>query len=445
MSTIEHYLTAFERRETELPGAELGWLLDRRRAGLESFARRGFPTPRDEDWKYTRVAPLEKRTFEPLVGPRNGPREAPAPACEHLADLDCHRLVFVDGRLDPELSAVGDLPRGAAVMSLAQALAERPAALEPHLGAYTDLEGNAFAALNAAFVADGAYVALEPGVTLERPLLLQFLCTPAADGCVAQPRVLVVAGAGAGLDVIEHFSSVNGTAYFTNAVTELVLAEGARLGHYKLQQESEQALHIATLGARQAGASRLGVHSVSLGAQLARNDINVVLDGEEVACDLNGLYLARGRQHVDFHTRIDHARPRGTSRELFKGIVDGRARSVFTGRVRVHPKAVGTDAQQVNRNLLLSRNAEADSRPQLEIYADDVKCSHGATVGQLDEDMLFYLRSRGIDATAAAGLLIHGFASDVLERMELPSLRERLGERLLGWLPNAQALTEIVT
>jgi Fe-S cluster assembly protein SufD len=254
----------------------------------------------------------------------------------------------------------------------------------------------------------------------------------------------VVAEPGSEAAVIESYACLFDGCYFTNALTEIAVMEDAQVDHYKLQEESTKAFHVATLQVHQDRDSRFASHSISFGGGLARNDINVVLDAEGAACRLNGLFMVGGRQHVDFHTRIEHAKARGTSEEVYRGILDGRARGVFNGRVKVYPDAQKTDARQSNDNLLLSRDAEIDTKPELEIYADDVKCSHGATVGQLDEQTLFYMRSRGIGENQARGLLTYGFAREILERVSLAPLRDKLTHELLHRMPNAEQIREMV-
>ena len=254
----------------------------------------------------------------------------------------------------------------------------------------------------------------------------------------------MVAEAGSQTTVIESYVSIFDGCYFTNALTEIALMEDAQVDHFKVQEESTKAFHIATLQVHQDRDSRFASHSISFGGQLARNDINIVLDAEGARCTLNGLFMVSGRQHVDFHTRVDHAKANGSSEEVYKGILDGRSRGVFNGRVKVHPDAQKTDAQQSNKNILLSRDAEIDTKPELEIYADDVKCAHGATVGQLDEQTLFYLRSRGIGEDQARGLLTYGFAREILDRVDLAPLRDKLTEELLHRMPNAEQIREMV-
>jgi Fe-S cluster assembly protein SufD len=417
-----------------LPGARAPWLARARRAGLERFAQTGFPTVRDEEWKYTSVASIEKRSFTPL--PNGAPHELNALA---FTPFPGHRVVFVNGRYSPALSAVGLLPPGVALKSLADTLERAPDALEPLF--VEDNRQTVFGALNTAFTADGLYLHLPRGTAIEEPIHLHFVVTN--ENAAIHPRNVIVAEEGARATVVEHYTGTRGVAYFTNVVTQIFAAENAAVDHCKFQQEDLRAFHVAGIHAAQARGSRLWLHSISLGAALARNDISTTFDAEGCEATLNGLYLARGRQHVDHHTRIEHSKPGGTSREYYRGLLDGASRGVFNGKVIVHPQAQRSDARQLNHNLLLSGDAEVDSRPQLEIYADDVKCTHGATVGQLDDAQLFYLRSRGIEEVVARSLLVYAFARDVIERIRIGALRSRLEELLLARLPEGGRIKEL--
>jgi Fe-S cluster assembly protein SufD len=296
-----------------------------------------------------------------------------------------------------------------------------------------------FAALNTAFVRDGAFVRVARGTVVERPLHLVFVSSAAAGPVVSYPRNLVLAGAGSQLAVVESYVGLEREVYFTDAVTEIALEDGAVVEHVKLQAESDKAFYFATLQARQARASQLVSHSFSLGGALVRNDLDTVFVEEGGECALNGLYLAAGRQHVDNHTAIDHARPHCTSRELYKGVLAGRARAVFNGKIVVRPDAQKTNARQTNRNLVLSDDTSVNSKPQLEIFANDVKCAHGATVGQVDKEALFYLRSRGLAAEVARDLLVYAFASELLDEIRTPAVREHLAARLAARLPGGAA------
>ena len=442
---VDHYLAEFSALRAALPGRGLDWLDRSREDALDAFARSGFPTPRHEHWKYTRVTPIEKRSFK--FPERNGIDVQKRDVEQfHLGDLACEQLVFVDGRYVDALSRRNVLDGGARITTLESAMNASSQLLETHLGHYADTAGQPFSALNTAFMTDGAVIhvknrdAGKPPIHL--PIHLLFIAT--REEVITHPRILVVAEAGSQATVVESYASLFDGCYFTNALTEIALLEEAQVNHYKLQEESTKAFHVATLQIHQERDSQFTSHSISFGGQLVRNDINVLLNAEGAGCTLNGLFMAGGRQHVDYHTRVDHTKAHGTSEEVYKGILDGRARGVFNGRVKVHPDAQKTDARQSNKNLLLSRDAEIDTKPELEIYADDVKCSHGATVGQLDEHTLYYLRSRGIGEAQARGLLTYGFARDILDRVDLAPLKQKLTEGLLQRMPNAEQIREMV-
>lgn len=424
---------------TLLPGAKTPWVLRARRIALDRFAQAGFPSMRDEEWKYTSVAAIEKRAFTAMPNGA-GPGGLESGIATHLfADLAGHRLVFVDGRAAPALSLVGRLPFGVSVGTLGDMLERTPEALEPFLSQIH--HQTIFGSLNTAFMSDGAYVHLPRGVVLEEPIHLLFVAT--SPNAAIHPRNLIVAEAGAQATVIEHYVGRDGVEYFTNAVTQIFAAEGAAVEHCKLQQEAAQGFHVGAIHAAQGRDSRFVSHSMAFGAALARNDITTQFDAAGCSATLNGLYVAGGRQHVDHHTRIDHAQPDGTSREYYRGVLDGRSRGVFNGKVIVHAGAQHTDAEQLNHNLLLSEGSEIDTKPQLEIYADDVKCTHGATVGQLDDAQLFYLRSRGVEEATARALLTYAFAQDVIDRIRIAPVRARLKQLLLSRLPQGHRIREL--
>jgi Fe-S cluster assembly protein SufD len=353
-------------------------------------------------------------------------------------DRGAHRLVFVNGRYVPTLSSAKALPAGAIVESLGQALERDPEAFERVFA--SKRHETTFAALNAAFMADGVHLRIPRGVAIEEPIHVYFVAT-LADAAI-HPRNVVILDEGAQATVVEHYVGLDGAASFTNAITQAFLAGRASLAHYKVQQETTRGLHIAGIHVAQAHGSRFESHSIAQGAALSRNDITTSFDGEGCEAALDGLFVAGGRQHVDHHTHIDHAKPHGTSREYYKGILDGGARGVFNGKVIVHPGAQKSDAHLVSRNLLLSKTAEVDAKPELTIDADDVKCSHGATVGQLDLDGLFYLRSRGLPEALARALLIYAFAREIVDRIRVVPLRGALERVLLARLPEGDRIRE---
>jgi Fe-S cluster assembly protein SufD len=442
MSTItretETYLSHFEELERELAGKGPSSLLPLRRQAMARFAELGFPTTKDEEWKYTSVAPIARTRFRRrATGDRRqhgqdfnvAPgRASDLPVAWRLASGAC-QLVFLNSLHQPALSTLTPLPPGVQAGSLGAALDTDFERVEAHLARYARFENQPFVALNTALMEDGAYIHIPRGVVVEEPIHLLFIGTADGDPIVAHPRSLIVAEENSQATVIETYLGVSGI-YFTNAVTEIVAAENAVLEHYKVQRESEAAFHIASLRVQQERDSNVTSHSISVGGTLVRNDIRVVLAGPGGEATLNGLYIVNGRQHVDNHTAIDHAKPHCNSHELYKGILDGHSTAVFNGKIHVLPDAQKTDAKQTNQNLLLSRDAVIDTKPQLEIFADDVRCTHGATVGQLDADAVFYLRSRGIDLAEARGLLTYAFANDILERIKVAPLRAQLEELL---------------
>ena len=403
------------------------WLVEIRRDAMERLSEIGFPTMRQEEWKYTNVAPIVKTAF--VSAPEEGPRRVEEPR-------EGTQLVFVNGRHAPGLSST---PRdGVQIGSLRDLLATDPELARPHL-AKIAREGNAFAAANAAFLEDGAFVRIPKGVAVAEPIHIVFLSEPVFGPTMSHLRNLIVAEPGSQASVVETYIGTAGELYFTNAVTEVALGDGAILDHYKLERESTSAYHVATMEVLQQRDSRLASHSMTFGGALVRNDLNVRLAAEGADCTLNGLFVGSGNQHLDNHTLIDHAKPHGTSRELYKGIMDGKSRGVFHGKIIVRPDAQKTDAMQTNKNLLLSKEALVNSTPALEIFADDVKCRHGSTIGQLDAGALFYLRSRGIGETEARDLLVYAFASDVSSRIRIAPLRALVEEHLGMRLPSGGA------
>ena len=436
------YLNTFAQVAKQLAGADVPWIEQTRQQALSHFADQGFPTTRDEDWKYTNVAPIERHAFKPAAVDVELPtQEQFAPFLLQLPAVS--RMVFVNGRYAESLSDTGRLPDGVVAMSLARALADQPEHLQRHLGRYVPTEKRGFAALNTAFLADGAYVFVPRDTVLAEPLQLLFIATAGVDPVLSQPRNLIVVENNSRVTLVESYVGLDETRYLTNAISEIAVGEGAVVEHYKLGQESLKAYHIGGMHVHQAGGSRFTSHNVAMGGALTRNDIDVLFTDEGSECELNGLYLVGGRQHVDNHTRIDHAKPKCSSREFYKGVLDGRGRAVFNGRIIVHQDAQHSDAQQQNKNLLLSRDAEVDTKPQLEIYADDVKCAHGATVGQLDSDALYYLRARGIDEQTARSILTYAFAKDVLNRIAIDAVRNYVERFLAARLLHGRPLEKL--
>ena len=434
MSSAAQAKTLYESHFSEMEKGGLpngkAWIRNLRERAMARFNELGFPTSRNEEWKYTDVAPIASTVFQPAR--RVVDRVAAEAAARAAAKgIEACRLVFVNGYYESGLSSPRRSLEGVEIGSLAAALEGERDWLEPHLARYAGYEERAFVALNTALMGDGAVLYVPPGRILTVPIHLLFISVAGPEPAVSHPRILVVIGKGGQASIVESYVGVGEGAYLVNAVTEVVIGENGVAEHYKLQRDGERAYHVATLQAHLADSANFMSHSVALGGALTRNEINAVLDGEGCECTLNGLYLAGGEQHVDNHTRIDHVKPHGTSRELYKGVLDGKARGIFNGKIYVHKAAHQTDAKQTNKNLLLSRGAWVDTKPQLEIYNNDVKCSHGSTIGQLDQDAIFYLRSRGIGVETARSLLTYAFASEVINRIKIEPMRAQL-DRLLA-------------
>ena len=435
------YAARFEELERSIPKSQ-SWLTPIRRAAFLRFSELGFPTVRDEDWRFTSVAPIAQTDFQPA------PDAQAAVALDTLGPfivpgLPCTRLVFVNGRFAPKLSSMGALPKGVTVTSLGQAMGADRAALEPHLARYADFHPDAFLALNTAFMEDGAFISIPRGVVLEEPIHLLYISTELAVPTITHPRNLIVSGEDSQATILEDYVSIGGGVAFSNGVTELAVGQSSVMSHYLIERENTQSLNVSTLRVEQGRSSNVTSHSLLLGGALVRNNIHPVLAGEGCECVINGLFIPTGRQHMDNYMQVEHASPHGSSRQFYKGILDGQARGVFHGRIIVHKDAQKTDAKQTNMNLLLSEDAQIDTKPQLEIYADDVKCTHGATIGQIDEEAIFYLRSRGIAEAPAKALLLFAFAGESLQRMKIEPLRKYLEGLVTEWLPQAKPLEDV--
>jgi len=406
--------------------AQPKWLLTARQAGMASFAQQGFPTLHDEDWRFTNVAPIAKLNFKLAVPVAVNGAESKTLNESVFAGLAGSRLVFVNGFFSAKLSSIKPVAGGVRIESLAAALAKDAALIEKHLGRYAHLAGNSFAALNQALFTDGAFIFVPPGVEVSEPVQLIYISSAKHNGETIQPRNLIIAEANSKVTIVESYLSTGNVAHLTNAVTELVAGENANVEHVKVQDESASAFHIATISGEFGRTSKVNVHSFALGAKLSRNNIRTKLAGEGLECILNGLYLTKDEQLADHHMIVEHAEPHCASHEYFNGILDDKSKGVFHGRILVREIAQKTDAKQTNKNLLLSDDATADTKPQLEIYADDVKCTHGATIGQLNAESIFYLRSRGMSEDTARRMLIHAFAGEIIERIRCEPARETL-------------------
>jgi Fe-S cluster assembly protein SufD len=411
-----------------LPGSELGWLQQLRDKARAQFERHGLPAKKVEDWKYTSLWSLSQEGFSHDANAVSLDKTELA----HVAALeDAYRFVIIDGRFSAELSELEDLEEGLSIKPLAEGLDNA----QSMLGEQIDLEKPGLNAINTMLMQDGLVLQLQAGKTISKPVELLVISTAENQKLASHLRNLIQVEADAEVTLLEHYVSLADTEGFTDVVTEVKLNEKATLNHFKLQHESVAHYHIATLASKQAAGSNWHTNNISLGAKLARNDIHSQLLGEEAHVTLDGLYLVTGDQHVDNHTRIDHAVPNTTSDEVYKGVLDGNSHAVFNGKVNVHKDAQKTDSSQSNKNLLLSRSCEIDTKPELEIYADDVKCAHGSTVGQIDEQHLFFLRARGLDETAARSLLTYAFAVDVLQRIKSAPMRQALSNVIEKRLP----------
>lgn len=409
------------------------WLTELRRQAMHRFVTHGLPTTRHEDWIYTNLAPLAARNFQrarAVTTPEPGTLEG-----HHLHALTGPRIVFVNGHFDPHLTDLDALPDGVTAVPLQQALRESPERMRSHIERLVEGGDHPFADLNTAFFEDGVVLRIGKGVDAPKPIQVVFVMKSWQNDVVEHPRLILLAEENSRATVVERYEAQGPGDRFTNAATRVDVRAGARLEHIRLQREGSSSFHVGITHVRQARDSTYESVSVSLGGTVSRHEIEVGLVEPGASCSLGGLYVLGGKEHVDNHTVVHHRVPSCTSSELYKGILGGRSRGAFTGRMVVHKDAQHTSSTQANHNLLLSDDAVADTRPQLEIYADDVQCAHGATIGQLDEDQAFYLRSRGLKPLAARNLLIHGFASEVLETVrddEVRALLERVLESRLN-------------
>jgi Fe-S cluster assembly protein SufD len=435
--TMSLWTAMFQETERRAWPAGQGWLLPLRLQAMDHFAAQGFPTIRDEDWRFTNISPIARTAFRPAA---DAIGRVSARAIAPHGSPEVPRLVLVNGRFAPGLSTLGGVPQGVRVGGLAQAIAADQDLVDGHLGRYATTEQNAFTALNTAFIEDGALIRVPRGTVLEQPIQVLHVAVPGAEPQAVHSRALIVVEEESQASIVEEYVSLADGMSFTNAVSEIVVGAGSVVQHYVIERENLESLHVGTIRSQQGRSSSLTFHTVLLGGALIRRNIHPVLGGEGGECWINGLFMGKGRQHMDNYMYVEHASPHCDSRQVYKGILDGQAHGVFHGRILVHKDAQKTDAKQTNMNLLLSEGAQIDTKPQLEIYADDVKCTHGATIGQIDEDAIFYLRARGIPEASAKALLLFAFAGEMLERMKAEPIRRRLEEEVRGWLPQGQLL-----
>jgi Fe-S cluster assembly protein SufD len=432
MEDTNNYLEVFSQFEKKATGSSLSWLRSKRQDAITRFSELGLPTVRDEDWRFTNIAPIARTAFQ-LSSNGQGSlsrEEIGVFAPEGLAGI---QLVFINGRYLQELSSLKSLPKGITVSSLAKGLSENRDLIESHLASYANFQEDAFLALNTAFMEDGAFVHIHNGTVVEEPIHLLYITTAGDAPTITNPRNLILAEDNSQASVVEHYVSVHEGVYFSNVVTEIMVGSNAALSHFMIERESKRAFNVSTLRVQQSRSSNLTSYSVLLGGAIVRNNIHPVLSGEGSECYINGLFMSKGRQHMDNYMKVEHVSPHCDSRQLYKGVLDGKSRGVFHGRIIVHKDAQKTDAKQTNRNLLLSDEAKIDTKPQLEIYADDVKCTHGATIGQLDESAIFYLRSRGLALDSARALLLFAFTSEILDGIKVQPIRKYVGSLVTDW------------
>lgn len=408
------------------PTESLSWLNQLRTQAIDRVSTQKLPTRRDEEWRFTDISPLSRLPYQPSQPECN----LQAHNIEHLTLKEAkHRLVFVDGHYSPNLSTIID-PAALVIGNLPAFVATHASVLESHLGQYVQFDNNLFAALNTAFLRDGALIIVPKNIAIAEPIHLLFIATQSE--VTSYPRCLVIGETGSNVTLIEDYVALQQTTYITNSVTEISLAANAHAKHIRIQRESTQAFHLANCAVSLAHASNYQSTSISLGSQISRYNLNVRLTDEAAECVIDGLTLISDRQLADTHTCIDHAKPNGTSRQQHKCIVDDAAHAVFNGKIIVRPHAQQTNSSQSSRNLLLSKTAQVDTKPQLEIFADDVKCAHGATVGQLDQEEIFYLESRGLSEKAARNLLTYAFGAEIISRIPVTSLRQQLEQAVLS-------------
>ena len=427
----EKYSEIFDQSSTL--SAQPQWLQTLRKEAFARFAETGFPTTHDEDWRFTNVSAVSNTAFEAGQNERVSQEQLKQFGTSEFAT----QLVFVNGLFSEDLSNVASVPKGVRVASLAAQIHVDPASLEPHLGKYLDSQRDAFCALNTAFLEDGVFVHVPQGVVVETPIYVLYVTAPGAKPTMNHPRNLIVAEKNSQVTVVEDYVSLGDGATFSNAATELIAGDNAQIQHYMIVREGAGSNNFSTLRIQQGRSANVATHSLLLGGSLIRNNVHPVLAGEGSECLINGLFMGNGAQHMDNYMLVEHASPHCDSRQFYNGILNGNAHGVFHGRIIVHKDAQKTDAKQTNRNLLLSDDAQIDTKPQLEIYADDVKCTHGATIGQFDDTALFYLRSRGLPEASARHLLLLAFANECLDRMNSTQVRDHIEKLVVAALPEA--------
>ena len=428
-STKDYYISNFTNFESQLNGQSKTFLHDLRKDALEKLREMNFPTTKDEEWKYTNVSPILKHNFKLVSELQKGQLTADVIDKYLFSGFEYDLMVFVNGKFDKELSKIGELPDGVILDGLDNVMRNNADLVQNYINKYSKID-NAFNALNLSYATDGLFLYIPDGKILERPIQVLFINGGNEELTLSVPRNLVIAGKDAIGKVIVNFTGYGDKEYFTNTVTEIVTGENANLDYCKIQNEKQDSFHIDKTDIYQEKGSVFNHYSFSFGSSLSRTDLNSVLDDENIECHYYGLYLGTEKRHIDHHTFVDHAKSNCMSNEVYKGILDDNSRGVFSGKIMVRPDAQKTNAYQSNKTVLLSDKANIDTKPQLEIFADDVKCSHGATVGHLDDEAYFYIRSRGVEAKMAQSMLIHAFTADVIEAVNVEAMREQLSRMI---------------
>lgn len=429
----EWYAENFKTFETKLNGQSKTFLHDIRKDALNKLNDLNFPTIKDEEWKYTNISPILKHNFTPAINADS--TSVTRDQLENLLfkDFDYHLMVFVNGLFNEELSDIGDLPEGVTVSALSEVMKSNPGLIENHVKSFNKYY-TAFDALNTSYASDGLVVHIPDGKVVEKPIQVLYLNGNETVEIFSSPRNIIIAGKNAQVSVLANYRGIGGKQYFINAITEISAHDNAIVDLYKVQDEQNNAYHIERVETKLGWETKFSHYNISFGGGLVRSDLNTKLAGEYGECNYWGLYLGVGKQHIDNHTFVDHAKPNCPSNELYKGILDDESKGVFNGKILVQQPAQKTNAYQSNKTVLLSKKATIDTKPQLEIYADDVKCSHGATVGHLDDTAYFYIRSRGVPEEAAMSMLIQAFANDVVEKIKIDKLREQLNHMIFEHL-----------
>lgn len=435
------YYDNFELFEKSLNGDKELFTNALRNEALSKFRNIDFPSLKDEEWKYTNVNPILKNGFTPAKEINISAELKENIENKMFCGFGCHRLVFVNGIFSEELSALKPLPEGVIINSLRKTIKENPAVVREHFPSFSS-DSNAFNLLNTIFSLDGLFVYLPKGKAVEMPVQVLYLNGNDNEMFLSSPKNFIAAEEGSRIDIIMNYAGISDNSYFSNIMTEVTAGKNAAVNIYKIQNENENSYHIEKVNAVQGESSLFNHYSISFGGSIVRNDINSSLNGENCECHYYGLYLGNNKQHIDNHTFVDHAKPNCMSNELYKGILDGNSRGVFNGKIMVRPDAQKTNAYQSNKTILLSDKAIIDTKPQLEIFADDVKCSHGATIGRLDETAYFYIRSRGVPAEFAKSMLIRAFANDVIESIKIQELKDKLNHMIFDHLHRVEIINQ---